>query len=730
MAYTQIDENTVQDEQGNRYYMQGLGAPASEGPATPESLGATGYVPGLPATAPTPSVLPSDAELPGPRPDNTPQGYNVAAPRNPTPAEARAQGIAGRNDNIVNDLTGFSAAGGEIKSGADLARAAGGVGKAEEQAAEARINSQFDTQALENDKAKAMAKLTAETAQAHEQDVSRLMQQSQSRWTDWKRKNDEAMEAVVDPNRAFHGPAALSGAMYALAFLGAGMQGGQAVASQAQILNKVVEDDISAQKATLENKGFRLNSEQQALTHQDTMMAKGLDDMMQAKNVRLAAIGKQLDAQISEIGLPAAKRAGLLQAKAVIQKEVLTNQEKVQAQYNTDAQRKAGENFQIRKAMLEHSFKLEEQSHEAKLKENANKPDTLPLGNSGLGLQAVDRATGKPVEGNIRLKVKGPEAVKAGQLLTDASEEASMLNQVKTDLSSMSREDILRGGTPAFKQNIMQNVVPRLKHTAGTAVTPEEAARFMQFEFGFDITGNTGLISATGKAWKSTGELTSGVNEAIDNHLRNIATTTETQLRPYLDSDDLKAMDIKFNPQETLVPKVDTSSETLNEAQVRAAGGTGRVVPTEGPRKPVQADTSVAPQDVTKYEEEKAKGRGLAGGLPRLKPDEEQLVKAASDDFSTASMDDVITLSQSYLSRKDLTPEAKHEIRLEAQEALKQNGQRDQAIRDQVENEARYAPGAMGLPVPREKALTPGTAAYDKLLDEAFTRAGLVRKPR
>lgn len=684
MPFTQIDDNTIQDEQGNRYFMPGMGSVGAGGPPgmTP-TMGPPGETPPDmpdPGTVTPPSGPPSLATgavaLPSTQvPEDPYQGaVNDFAARMapPRPAPTKQQVAQAGNNLMTNDVVDFSRLGGTAKTDEDYARMAGGHAAHEAETAQAKFEADKIAQAGHIEKLKAQAGLVADTAAQYDAKVTELTAQAKSDWADWKKKNDAAAKQLVDPRHAFKEGGTLSKINWSLYFLGAGLQGGNSVDQALGMMNKFIEDDINVQKTNIDTRNKTVNEERLALQEHDKTNKDNLSQWYFAKNLRLQAVGQALDAKIAEIGAPAAQKAGLLAARDVIEKEVLKNQEHVGDHYFTDAQRKAKDAQEIYMARLQSNLRKEEDLFKAKIKKGEDKGDTLPTG-TGMGLQVIDKSTGQNVPlAKIPIKVKGEKAVEAGQLMTQANEEASQLQEVKDDLSAMSTVDLVRGGTPEFKSKVKDLIQTRAVRDNGHRLSDADVDRAAQEEFGIKMTDS--LIGNGAEAYKLVGPYREGVQRTIDDQLRNLATKTKNRLQPYVESDFAQQHDIQFNPQQTHLPKPKGGADDINTAITKAAGGSDvSDLTVPGPRSPVTQDQpgEVPAVELKQYEQERGKGRGNQGGLPRMPQQEEAKVEQATASFAHAPVDDILRLAQSYLRDKSLSEEAKHEIRLESLEAMK-----------------------------------------------------------
>lgn len=684
MGFTPVDENTVKDDEGNTYYFPMGGSQSPVNQNTPDFNGAplteTPLRTILPSSAEatlTDSGLPPDQLQGPPDPGSETQVQRFVTHPKPSLAEAR-------NQVLTSDPVGFASTGGQVKTDEDLVRAAGGHALHEEETAKAKAEQARILQGGEIAKNKEMARQTLQTADDYDTHVQALMADANNRWNDWKKRSDTAAKQLVDPKHAFTNMSTLSRVGWMLDFLGAGMSGSNAVNQVSEQLNKLVEQDISAQKFTIQNKREALESEKTMLSEKDRLGKDALTDWYFAKNLRMEAVGKQLDAKISEMGLPAAQKAGLLAARDVIEKGVLDVQEKVNTHYQEQAKQKATFSHAEYMARLESSLRLTEDAFKANLKKGEDKNDSLPTG-TPLGLQMVDKSTGKAVPGGkIPLKVKGDKAVEAGKLFDQANEEASQLKEVQVDLENMSTSDLMRGGTPEFKAKVKDLIQTRAVRDNGHRLSDADVDRAAQEEFGVMMKDSLGANFADSA--RLVGSYKEGVQRTINYQLRNLSTKTVNKLQPYIDSDAAQKFDIKFNINDTHVTKPSDTPDDLNTALTKASQGAPvSDLKAAGPRSPVSVDLKT-PYETQVYELEKTKGRGNEGGLPRLQPQEEAKVDEAASAFTKATPDDILKLSQAYLRNTNLSIEAKHEIRLEAMEALTDAIARQDAVNSEAEN--------------------------------------------
>jgi hypothetical protein len=582
------------------------------------------------------------------------------------------------------DPTRFAAAGGQVKSDEDMARMLGVQAEHRAQTGEAQGALADITARGEIQKNKQMADLTMRTADEYDQHVQSLMSDANRRWADWKTRNQAAADQQVDPKHAFHNMSTLSRIGWVLSFLssGLGSNGGAGVDQVQNQLNKLVEQDMAAQSANIANKRKGLESEKDMLQEQDKMGKDAISDWYFAKNLRFQAVGKQLDAEIAAMGLPAARAAGKLAARDAVEKLLLDGEEKIGQHYFTSAERKAGEAHAVYMARLQSQLRMTEDLYKEQLKAGADKGDTLPTG-TNLGLQMVDKSTGQAVPGGkVKLRVKGEKAVEAGQILSSANEEGSLLKSAADKLQGMTTADLLRGGSAEFRSIVQDLVQARAVRDNGHRITDQDILRAGEEELGAAMRNS---IIGTGKdAITRVGGYKEGIQKTIDTQRRNLATKTVNKLSPYIDSDDAQKYNLKFNINDTQVVKPSETPDDMNTALTKAAGGgpvSDLVVP--GPRVPVGVDVPT-PLDTQIYQAEKVKGRGNQGGLPRLSDDEEAKIDRASAAFQNAPVDDILRLAKAYLRDPGLSTEAKKEIRVESQAALQVASEREDAIREEA----------------------------------------------
>lgn len=746
MGFTQVDENTVMDDEGNTYFTPFIGAPDSVSQPLPGAGAAnpgsdSNALPDLEAlkTVQEPQKLPSASE-PSTAPTPT-EGNRDFVAKTQAAVTAPPTGKAGRDQAMTSDVAQFSAAGGQAKTDEDMMRMMGGHAGHEAETAKAKQDATDLMTQGTIAKNKAMADIIMDTATKYDEHVKSIMDDANSRWTDWKKRNDQATARMVDPNHAFTNMSTGSRAGWMLAFIGAGMQGGNNVEGVAQALNKLVEHDIASQKFNIENQRGGLDSEKGALVEADRMGKDSIADWYAAKNLRLTAIGKQLDAKIAEIGLPAARQANLLSARDMIEREVLKGQQHVADHFFSDGQKKAGYAHDIYMERMKSTLRMKEDEFKAKLKKGEER-DTLPTGTQ-LGLQMVDKTTGKGVAlGQIPLKVKGEKAVEAGQIMSAANDAVSGLRKARDDLKNMSTNDIARGGTPEFMSTVKELIQNRAVLYNGHRLSDADVKIAAQEVLGLDITG--GYISNLKDIVKTVGSAKGGMLATLERELRNIPEKAVNKLHPYIDSDFAQKYDVKYNAQDTEVPGPSMEQDDINTAiEKAAAGAQTEDLRVPGSRAPVQKDVPAAIPlaEEQQYQQEKGKERGKQGGLPLIQDAEIAKVDQASKAFEHAPADDILRLSKAYLRDKSLSEEAKHEIRLEAQsamfEALKKEDAVEQEAIDQYTGNIRSTEGADYVDPRATVTDSSGayTAAFKKYLDsdlvnEMRRRAGLEARPR
>jgi hypothetical protein len=688
MPFQQVDDNTVMDDQGNTYFMPFPGSPSGLGlPSEPAQTTDPGPSPQtLPDGTPIPPVTPYTPPAMAAQPENFYQpdkDFALTLQTQPGPGSKPNKNQVQQSNNslMTNDVTAFSQAGGAAKTDEDFARMVGGHAAHEAQTAQAVSTSRAITAQGQIEKMKTQAAMVLQTADEYDKKVNSLMTDANNRWEDWKKRNDQAASQLISPDHAFNSGSRLSKVNWGLYMLGAGLQGGQSVDNAMNLINKMVEEDIAIQKFNTENKRKGLDEERLAIQEQDKIGKDQLSEWYFAKNLRLQAVGQSLDAKIAEMGRPAAQAAGLLQARDAIEKEVLKGQEHVGDHFFEKAKQQSSQAHDIYMERLKASLKKDEEAFKHRLSQDKN--DTLPT-NTQLGLQMVDKATGQVVPGGkIPLKVKGEKAVEAGQITSQANEEASQLRDVQAELKGLSTADLLRGGTPKFKAMVKDLIQTRAVRDNGHRLSDADVDRAAQEEFG--VVMKDSIARNTTDAMRMVGPYKAGLEKTIDMQLRNLSTKTMNRLQPYIDSDTAQAYDIQYNVQGTHVPEQNPEADDLNTAITKAAGpGDASDLLAPGPRPPLEKDELPKPGDVQKYKEEKAKGRGFEGGLPIIPEQQEDKVNQAAATFSHATVEDIIKLSGAYLRNPKLSPETKHEIRMESLEALQTAKERESAVLEEA----------------------------------------------
>lgn len=694
-SYSRLDNNMVQDDQGNQYYMPIPGSsntPAAPSPAlSPEEVPATPQI--LPSQEETnnpliemPAEPPSDfklaggdsevAKLLGSSPEPTAATRVSMIPQART---AQKQSVAqARQGAIAGDLTGFSAGGGVLKDQSDLAAAAGGIAKTEQEAQLLELESSRLRKAAQAQANARKAETLELTADEYASRLDTINADAKDRADKWNKAYEEHKKRMAQPAASFSTRSTFSQAMWILSFLAAS----QTKNSQANLglvmnmLDKTIQRDIDAQKAGLQASGQNLDRQATANDKAELRDRQELKDWTLAEAQRYAALEKAIDAKIAAVGAPQAEAAGLLRAKAAIASQVMKTQQTAQAQIESDRQRRAREAHDIYMERLKRQWKREddavdfEQQKELKrldagLKED-QKIDTIPTG-TGFGLNLVDKSTGKKVEGQIRLApgVKGEKAIEAKRILSTGNAEASMLAGVRKDLETMSDADLIRGGSPAFKQKVFAFMNAKIKEQSGATVTPQEAFRQFTEEFGFDITGNSGLLATAAAAGRSVGDLKSGVIEAVDQNLRNLASRTENRLLPYLNSDDIQRFSLVWDPQSIEVEKP-KGEQGLNSSVAELAGPGVDVkdLQTRTRRSPVKTNEEAAAAEPGLRALAGA-GIDISEGQPRLEKSEATLLEQVKKELKSATPEDAEKLGEAVTRRKDLSPEARLQIAVE-----------------------------------------------------------------
>jgi hypothetical protein len=688
MPFNRVDDNTVTDDQGNSYFMP-VGTPGVDPGPSP-----------LPTQDPSqdmsalfsPGFLDSQGAAPEPAPVNPYEGQVTAQPQakpdfqvdpgqfgsdlRPKPLPTAAQQTQARNSLLTNDPAQFAANGGQVKTSEDMARVLGGHAQHEMEAFQAKQQAEAISGAAQLEKMKADAGLINDTADQFDKTVQGIRADSEKRWGDWKKRNDEAAKSLVDPSHAFADGGTASQINWRLMFAG-----GALVGNLPEVMNsmsKMVDQDIAAQKASMENKREGLTAEERMLVEQDKTGKDAIENWQFSRNLRYQAILKQIDIKIAQIGAPAAQKAGLLAARAAAEKELVAGDQHIYDKFQTEAQEKVKMSHEAYMARLQSQLRMNEDLFKKKLSAGEEKGDTLPTG-TGLGLNATDLATGQPFTGQIHLKVKGEKAVEAGQLLSQANEEASQLRSVQKMIGGLTSLQLKRGGTPEFKSAVKDLIQTRAVRDNGHRLSDADVDRAAQEEFG--VVMKDSLSANEIDAARMVGPYREGLLKTIDNQLRNLSTKTTNKLQPYISSEDAQRYHFQYNPQETSVPAPGSAPDDLNTAITKAAGGadvSDLTVP--GPRPPVTSDVpSFAKDELSQYQAERTAGRGVANGLPSLDPKQEEVVNQAVASFSKASPDDIIRLAAGYLRRPGVSEESKHEIRLEAQEAMADAVTREQA---------------------------------------------------
>lgn len=624
--------------------------------------------------------LPADPAAPVPAPEvPRPDIVKVLAPVIKPPPTPAAQV---RKQQMQTDLGAFSASGNVAKSDSDVATLAGTAAGQRMETAKATAAGQAAAGDARQAGEEAKGKLVLEHAEAYQQEADRIHAEARTRWAAFNQRTKEEAARVIDPHRVFSDMSTAGKVGWALQFIGAGMQGGNQVAAVQAALNNLVESDIAAQKANQSHRLGVLEKEREGLLGMDKADSQGLTDWLAAKNLRLEAIGKMIDAKVANQGAQAAAQSGLLAARDAVNQELLKVQTHAADHLFQSAERQAGEAASRQLAILQSGLRKSEDEFKAGLdaKKAAGEAQTLPTG-TGMGLSVVDKSTGKKVEGaqlKLRPKMSAEEATKAGAVVEDANAYATSLQNVRNMLKDMSNTDLMRGGTPEFRSAVKQLVIARAKHDNGARLSDQDIPNAAMAEFGAKMDG---FGSNMFDAIRSVGPYKDGVLSAIDKHLTDLSTSTMHKLSPYVDSTDAQRYNITFNVQDVGGKVPDKTDESLSSAILSAAGrGDVAGVLPGGPRQPDTKPVEPTRDTVAKYLAEKDNGRGQPGGLPRLDAKEEKEIDKAVTRFDKSTVGDILKILDAYKRNPDLTQEAKNEISMEAARILPEARAKEQAV--------------------------------------------------
>lgn len=762
MPFTQVDDNTVQDEEGNRYFIPFMGSPGAPPGLTqpgggPPSPSANNLAP--PEGTPDPASVvpvppPSLPSFQAPADPYQGQGTDFAVPLQATPrapsAPTREQLLQARQAAMGSDVTAFSQAGGTARSDEDFARIMGGHAAHEAETAKAKAEADAIARAGQVEKLKETSRMVMDTATQYEAKVNELMTDAKSKWSDWRKKNEDAGKQLIDPSKAFNDGGTLSKINWGLYFFAAGLQGGNSVDQAVGMMNKFVEDDMAMQRANIENRHKSLNEERLGLQENDRINKDNIAQWYFAKNLRLQAVGQALDAKIAEMGLPAAQKAGLLGARDAIEKEILKGQGHVADHYFDDGQRKAREAHDIYMERLKSKLRIQEDAYKETLKKG-EKGDTLPT-NTQLGLQMVDKSTGKVVpEGQIPLKVKGEKAVEAGKITADANYEASQLRDAKQMLKGMSTSDIARGGTPEFASVVTEVIQARAVRYNGHRLSDKDLEVAAKEVLGANVMVKDGVISNMATIIRQVGNTKEGIEKVFKRELRNLSKQTINKLHPYIDSETAQKYDIQYNIQETNNEELSHEADDANTALTKAAGSANiKELLYEGPREPIPHKSMYnrlsngrqkLGDKVINYAEERKKGRGVGGGLPVLPDEQQEYVDQAIDAFKRLPAEEIERQVLAYAKNPKVGPEAAFEIFEEGKIAQADAKSRETAVVQAALDEWKQRhqdidPGSIGqegaIPHPQdpydtEGAYKPEVKKYleSDLVNEMRRRAGL-----
>ncbi len=709
MGFKRLDDSTVVDDEGNKYFMPGL-------PGDDKS-----------DTAPQPVKDPKDTELEGllsylnKAPEDTiemPED-NVNVPQAPTvddkegiaPLAAEAAHEAAvpvpptpqqqRDAAIKGDLSGFAAKGGTLDTDQEAAEAQGGIADEQAQAALVKAQGAEDVNKAMNEAAVARSKAANAAANALVGDAQKHYQEAEDKTAAWEKEVKEASKAIVDPNRAFTTMGGFGKAMWALQFIGAGMQGGQQVTATWGVLQKVLQDDIEAQRSTNANRREGLASEGQALRER-IANTKELDAVnAKAMGLRLDALGKELDARIKAIGQDAARKAGILDAKVAIDQGTQKLLMKVREDNLKVAEAKTKQSFEDHNIRLKGNIDAINKQAEIKqtkdldlrndlitepLKAGLKKGETegdLPTG-TGLGLALTDKATNQPVAGKLKISDK-TKRIEAAKILSDANQEASLLKEIEGDIGSMSNADLLRGGTPQLASKINDVIQARAVKDNGHRLSDDDVIRAAKEEFGVPLS-NDGSVWRMVASVKQPGNLKDNIVKTIATKRANLSTETTNKILPYVDSEDQQKYNIQYNPQDVRVAPASNTQTDINTMIERAGEGSKVRKIDKSPAEPAAAKgETITQNEVDAFEAMKAIGRGEKGGLKILPKHDEDMVSRFESNVKELhergedTEANITALQDAYLNNQKIGDQAKRRVSIEAFEALQKYKEREEA---------------------------------------------------
>lgn len=677
----------------NRLFGQGLVGQQDQ-PAAPE----------LPPAAGSPQFLPQP-EQPAPAAQAAPDELkaivdtqalaNKNAPKPPTPAQAKQQAAVDRSNLLLTDPTMFASGGGVVKNREELARMQGGEAQRGMEAYQAQDLATKEKAQLQAFKDKRLAGFVEETANQYMDRANVIDSAARARIAGRQKQVDEMAKMHVDPSRAWHGGSgAVKGVMYVFGLLAAS-QTKNATGNMQMLINaadNMVNRDITAQKADIANKGTTLNEQDKLDAESGKLDLKGMADWSAQRELRYQALGKMLDAQIAQMGTPAADRAGLLKAKMAVDSKIVEEQGTFQKQVQTEAESSKAQAHTAYMARLNHQFKMEEQDHEAALKRQEEQVKQL-AGQGALslttsnhtGLVATDKA-GNPLKdanGNgITIRARdAASATKAGEQISDANELNSQYAIILDELSHTSNKDLAE-----------QNFTPRMQAAATQAsrklallynkgaLTDRDVQSAGKIVAGAEpLGGEQGMVGSFMSVLKTKGDTVKGAREVLKAHIASLANNTVQHVTPYLNAEDATNYKIAFQPQNTEVEPA-KGEETTNERIARAGGGADvSDIQTPTNRRPLDkkgADSLISQSGDTeggKAVTESYVQQRDAGHLPHLPAKEQDVVDAARDDFQNSTPAAIIQMAQAYrkqIETKHLSDETRFQITMEARLAV------------------------------------------------------------
>lgn len=347
----------------------------------------------------------------------------------------------------------------------------------------------------EGEGAAAEAESAREFAALQERETAAAQQRADARWNDWKRRNDDAANSEINPERFWESRTEFQKAAWIIALFAHGWANPGKPNQILEVLQQSIDRDMGAQKENKAGRERGLGREADAIARADARDSDALANRLSAQNLRIDALKRATEARVKALG-PAAETADYAGVIAQLDEAKLKNEvalRKAQADEEMDRARLRIDQGRLavsraaEKRQAEND-KAERERAAAKAKADAAGGVEGPNLDPRLGLTTI-APDGRRIPGGWAFKQTADQGQRVAGAAAAGNKEYTALIGLREALRDQTLLDKLRSSDSKVREEAVKLAYAKARQLGGPGVlSNQDVDTAMQ-----TVTGQSGL---------------------------------------------------------------------------------------------------------------------------------------------------------------------------------------------------------------------------------------------